>query len=173
MPFAEVKRHMFDLLQIQVSATFIEQISVRIGEKLSFDAEKKSHRPYAIANKEKDIDILYVGGDGVMVPLIEEDGVNYRKNKLGIVFNNKDIIQKINSKGVIERKIHRKKMVNSVADGVDPFKKMLFAAAVEKGFHSAKKVVFLSDGASWLIKCKDEFFPEAIRILDWYHAIER
>ena len=49
---------------------------------------------------------------------------------------------------------------------------MLFAAAVKKGFYAAKTVIFLSDGAVWLGKCKDELFPDAVKILDWYHAVE-
>ena len=172
MPFAEVKKQLFNLLNIKVSATFIEQITVRIGEKLWSDAEKKSNHPYRITNKEKNVETLYVEADGSMVPLIGESGIEYRENKLGIVFNDRDITQKMKKNGKIERKIIRKKVVSSLADGVSNFKKMLFAAAVEKGYYSAKTVVFLSDGASWLAKCKDEYFPKAIRILDWYHAIE-
>lgn len=172
MPFADVKRNIYDLLQIDVSTTFIEQLSVRIGDTLYKNAKKISKRPYKITDKEKDVDTLYIGADGAMVPLIEEEGVNYRENKLGILFNNNDIVQKKTKHNKIERKIIRKKIVNSLADGVEVFKEMLFAGAVEKGYYSAKVVVFLSDGASWLIKCKDEYFPNAIRILDWYHAIE-
>lgn len=172
MPFAEVKKQLFHLLTIKVSTTFIEQITVRIGEKIWLDAEKISNRPYTIKNKETDVETLYIEADGAMVPLIGDAGLEYRENKLGIIFNNKDITKKMKKNGMIERKIIRKKVVSSLADGVDRFKKMLFAASVEKGYYSAKTVVFLSDGASWLAKCKDEYFPRAIRILDWYHAVE-
>jgi len=172
LPFAEVKKQLFNLLNVEVSATFIEQITVRVGEKIWSDAEKKSNRPYKIKDKETDVETLYIEADGAMVPLIGDTGIEYRENKLGIVFNNRDITQKMKKNDKIERTIIRKKIVSSLANGVDSFKKMLFATAVEKGYYSAKSVVFLSDGAPWLAKCRDDYFPRAVRILDWYHAIE-
>ena len=49
---------------------------------------------------------------------------------------------------------------------------MLYAKAIEKGYHSARAVIFLSDGAAWLAKFRNEYFSTSIQILDWYHAIE-
>jgi hypothetical protein len=159
-------------LLLQLSTTFLEQVAVRIGNVIFKNNEKKSQRPYMIEKKEEDVDILYIEGDGSMVPLTGEGCVEYRENKLGIVFNNKDIIRKINKKGKESIEIIRKKLVSSLAQGVEPFKKLLYAAAIEKGYFNAKTVIFLSDGASWLSKLKDEYFPKAVKILDWYHAVE-
>ena len=107
-----------------------------------------------------------------MVPLAGEGKVEYKENKLGIVFTNRDVEQKIDKKGKITTHITDKKLVSSLAAGTEPFKKLLLAAAVKKGVHTAKTVIFLSDGATWLGKCKEELFPNAVRILDWYHALE-
>jgi len=172
MPFAEVKKQLYTLLNITISATFIEQTTVRIGEKLWLDAEKISQRPYEITDKETDVDTLYIEADGAMVPIIGDNGIEYKENKLGIVFNDRDIVQKTKKDGKIERKIIHKQFASSLGDGVENFKKILFSTAVQKGYYSSKTVVFLSDGAAWLAKCRDEYFPKSIRILDWYHAVE-
>lgn len=172
MPFNEVKKILRGLLGVSVSTTFIEQVTVRVGDTLWEKAEKESRRPYGIEKREKDVDFLYICPDGALVPLVGDGKVEYKENKLGIVFNNKDIEQKIDKKGKISTRITGKRLVSSLAEGVEPFKRMLFAAAVKKGFHAAKTVIFLSDGAVWLSKCKEELFPKAVRILDWYHALE-
>jgi hypothetical protein len=39
-------------------------------------------------------------------------------------------------------------------------------------FTRNKFIVFISDGAAWLAKCRQEHFPNASQILDWYHAVE-
>lgn len=160
------------LLNIDVSVTLISNIVTRFGSKLHSDYYKKSRRTYAIENKETNVDVLYVEADGAMTPLWGDKCREYKENKLGIVFNNKDIVHKITKNDHETCKVIHKKFVSSIAEGVEPFKKMLFAAAVEKGYHSAKKIVFLCDGASWLMKLRDEYFPNAIQILDWYHAVE-
>lgn len=116
--------------------------------------------------------MLYVESDGAMTPLWGDHKREYKENKLGIVFNNKDIVHKVSKKGKETSRIIRKKFISSIADGPEPARKMLFAAAVEKGYYSAKKVIFLCDGASWLTKCRENYFPQAIQILDWYHAVE-
>lgn len=155
-----------------MSTTFIEQLTVRIGDTLYSDAEKESRRPYAIEGKPCDIETLYICADGSMVPLTGDGKVEYKENKLGIVFNNDDILEKTGKNGKKTTQLVSKKLVSSLADGVEPFKKLLFSAAVKKGYYSSKTVIFLSDGAAWLSKCKEEYFSKAVKILDWYHAVE-
>jgi len=36
----------------------------------------------------------------------------------------------------------------------------------------AKELIFVADGAKWIWNIVDENFPNAIQILDWYHAVE-
>jgi len=172
MPFRDATKLCKEFLLVSISATMAEQVVSRVGYSLHKAQEKKGRLPYAIAKREKDVDTLYIEADGAMVPLLFGNGREYKENKLGIVFNNKDIHHCHHKDGTPFCEIYRKKMVSSLAEGVEPFKKMLYAAAVEKGVHRASQVIFLSDGASWLGKCKEEYFPDAIQILDWYHAVE-
>lgn len=172
MPFKDTKKLLFDLAGVELSATFIENITVQIGTRLHFDIQEKARRPYSIQNREQNVTTLYLGADGAMMPLVGDGNVDYKENKLGIVFNNNDIVYKKTKKGEVYSQIEKKRFVSSLAEGVDPFKKMFFSAAIEKGYYTAKEVIFLSDGAVWLEKCKDEYFPKAVKILDWYHATE-
>ncbi len=172
MPFKDARKLCKEFLMISLSVTLMKQVVTRIGAKLHSEHEEKGKRPYTIKNKESDVDVLYIEGDGAMVPVILDEGREYKENKLGIVFNNKDIVCKSKKNGDPYAEIQKKKMVSSIAEGVEPFKKMLYAAAVEKGLNRAKDVVFISDGAIWLGKCKEEYFPNAVQILDWYHAVE-
>jgi len=172
MPEEHVKKQMKSILDIDISVTSISNLVTRFGNSLHHVMERKAKRPYTIKEKEKNVDVLYIELDGAMTPLWGEHTREYKENKLGIVFNNKDIVYKIEKDGRKTSEIIRKKFISTIADGVEPAKKMLFAVAVEKGYYSAKQVIFLGDGASWLTKCREEYFSKAIQILDWFHAVE-
>lgn len=174
MPFEDTRKLIKEFTGLKLSVTFIENNIVRIGDSLYRKAEEKSKHPYTITKKQKGIQRMYIGADGAMVPLISnEKSVEYKENKLGIVFTDKDITYK-NGKTDKEPKAHieKKSFVSSIAEGIEPFKKMLFATAVEKGYYSAREIILIGDGASWIDKLCSEYFPKAIRILDWYHAVE-
>jgi hypothetical protein len=47
---------------------------------------------------------------------------------------------------------------------------VLLARAV--GYQNAPRRAFIADGAHWLWKLADDYFPSAIQILDWYHLAE-
>lgn len=48
----------------------------------------------------------------------------------------------------------------------------IYAEAVLRGVERAKQVVILGDGAVWIWKLAEEHFPEAVQILDFWHASE-
>lgn len=41
------------------------------------------------------------------------------------------------------------------------------------GYQNAKQRAFIADGAAWLWKLQEAYFPSATAILDWYHLAER
>jgi hypothetical protein len=55
---------------------------------------------------------------------------------------------------------------------VEEFRQMVLLEASKRGAAAARKLVFLGDGAPWIWKTASELFPQAIQILDWYHAVE-
>jgi hypothetical protein len=53
------------------------------------------------------------------------------------------------------------------------FGKKLYVLALRCGLRSAGVVIFIGDGARWIWKLVSYHFPEAIQIVDFYHATER
>lgn len=49
----------------------------------------------------------------------------------------------------------------------------LYLRAAATGFFAARLRCFISDGAAWIRNIAEEHFPDAVLILDWFHAMER
>jgi transposase len=43
---------------------------------------------------------------------------------------------------------------------------------VQRRADKARELIFVYDGAVWIWKLIAHYFPEAIQIADWYHAVE-
>lgn len=52
------------------------------------------------------------------------------------------------------------------------FSKLLWSSGVQRNAQLARELVFLGDGAEWIWNIVAENFPQAIQILDWFHACE-
>ena len=51
-----------------------------------------------------------------------------------------------------------------------PFAKRIRREAERRGFHTAPRQVVLGDGAPWIWNFADEHFPDAVQIVDIFHA---
>jgi len=54
----------------------------------------------------------------------------------------------------------------------EAFSTLLWATGCHYLADRAQELVFVCDGAKWIWRLVEENFPEAIQILDWYHAVE-
>jgi len=52
------------------------------------------------------------------------------------------------------------------------FGKLLWATGIQREALRAKEIVFLGDAAEWIWNLVQEHFPEAVQIVDWFHAAE-
>ena len=52
------------------------------------------------------------------------------------------------------------------------FDQLLYGLARQSGLEQARQIVVLGDGAPWIWKLACEHFPEAVQIVDLYHAQE-
>lgn len=52
----------------------------------------------------------------------------------------------------------------------EEFGELLWGTGVHHQADQAKELVFVCDGAAWIWKQVEKFFPNAIQIVDWYHA---
>ena len=55
----------------------------------------------------------------------------------------------------------------------EEFGKLLWATGCAVGADRARILVFICDGAVWIWNLIDHYFPSAIQIVDWYHAVDR
>lgn len=54
----------------------------------------------------------------------------------------------------------------------EQFAHLVWASAVQRRAHLAHELIILGDGAHWIWDIVDEHFPDAIQIVDWYHACQ-
>jgi hypothetical protein len=60
----------------------------------------------------------------------------------------------------------------AVLGTVDQFAPALWALAVERQVPQATQVAVTADGADWIWNLADDYFPNSVQIVDWYHATE-
>jgi hypothetical protein len=60
----------------------------------------------------------------------------------------------------------------AVVGSLDEFAPALWALAVERQVPQAAEVAVVADGADWIWNLTDDLFPDAVQIVDWYHATE-
>jgi hypothetical protein len=173
MPFKHVKDFMYDTFHISVSETCLQDITHKMGVKLFKDSEVKGRRPETVKNestgKEK---TLYLQVDGSMAPIKGDKERDFKEVKLGLAYYDSDIIKKTTKNGKERVEIRNKRFVSSIGEGVENFKRMFFSLAKLKGYYTIPEIVIISDGASWISKMREEYFPKAIYILDWYHVMD-
>jgi hypothetical protein len=60
----------------------------------------------------------------------------------------------------------------AVLGSVAEFAPALWALAVERQVPQAADVAVVADGADWIWNLTDDLFPDAVQVVDWYHATE-
>jgi hypothetical protein len=125
------------------------------------------------------IPVLYVEVDGTGVPMVgaelvgrkgkQPDGsAKTREVKLGCVFTQ----AQCDEEGNPVRDYQSTTYVGSFATA-QPFGALVRAEAFRRGMGRAERVVFLGDGAAWVWELARINFPDALQILDLFHALQR
>jgi len=55
----------------------------------------------------------------------------------------------------------------------EDFGRLVYLSGRQQGAHEAEELVFVADAAKWIWNLVEEHFPDAVQIVDWYHAAER
>ena len=93
------------------------------------------------------------------------------KNHTLIISGDLPIYTCTNRKGERQRQINKREYAAYIG-GVSEFKKHLFSCALKNGYGEYQETVLISDGAAWIRNMRDELFPDAQQILDYYHLCE-
>lgn len=158
---------------LEISGRSIQRMTSVVGSDIQSWLQKRTPD-----NAEDKPDIMYVSYDGTGVPTKKSetkgrkgkqpDGSSKgREVKLGCVFTQLRTV-----KGQLpDRDPDSTTYVASFDKSVD-FGGLIRKEAITRGMSSAGKVVVLGDGAPWIWEIARINFPDAVCILDLYHAYE-
>jgi len=180
-PFKEGKEDLKIYAGIEVSAKDVERVAERIGGHI--ETWQASEREMLLQSEtslpvNKSIPVLYVEMDGTGVPMVraETDGrkgkqpdgtAKTREVKLGCIFmqTTKD------ENGRPVRDPGSTSFVGAIEES-ERFGTRIEAEAIRRGLFNAYRVVVLGDGAVWIRTLCELRFPNALQIVDLYHARE-
>ena len=148
-------------------ANQVEQTGNQLQEQ-EFNCSKKSitEPQFEFPNKsEEKSDLLYVGVDGVMTPLNQQQG--YKEAKVGVIFWSKDYQKTKGKRG----RIRRREYVATLKSRTE-FRNRVSLLYHQVAAQKAKSTVVIGDGAHWIWEMAREQFPDSIEILDFFHLSE-
>jgi len=120
-------------------------------------------------------DLIVVTADGgrVQTRQADEEGGAWKEDKIGAVYEASP--RKDPAAREAEKYEGAKALTKTFAATMQPWEEfggMLCVEAYKRGYVEAKEKLFISDGAQSLRTFRQDHFPEATFILDWYHAAE-
>ena len=176
--FAESSEDLAVFADLKVDAKDVERIAENTGRVVDDWIAREGTKARLMAPDEEDSETLYVSFDGTGVPMRPEeltqtrgkgpDGkAKTREVKLGCVFTQTTT----DKEGRPVRDEASTTYVGAIENSVD-FGHRIHAEAMRRAMAGAKRAVVITDGARYNKSIIDEHFPNAIRILDLYHARE-
>ncbi len=166
---------------IDVSAKDVERVAEAVGEDMErwTAGERETLIEQEPPGRPKDqVPVLYISYDGTGVPMVaaalqgrqgkQPDGSSVtREVKLGCVFTQ----TATDDKNRPLRDPASTSFVGAI-ETAEVFGWRIYGEALRRGLLTAKKVVVLADGAAWIWNIAQLHFPQAIQIIDLYHARE-
>lgn len=158
--FEEGSETLFRLLQIEVSNKQIQRVSEHYGACLEQHTKKIIEEGSLLEHIETKSETYNYGmTDGSMVFTREE---GWKEIKLGRVFNSNENIAVTEKRNEIKNSKYCAYLGNFAA----------FLQRFELLLKGMKNLVFIADGAKWFWEWASTYYPQAIQILDYYHAKE-
>jgi len=153
---------------LEVSRNKIHQMAWEEGEKITAWQERRRE---AVFGKGESLseearegpEVLYIQVDGTAVN--DRESGEWMECRVGTSFSRRVNI----SKG---RVWLRDKKTYASVEKADSFVEKFYIECLKQGVENAGKVYFISDGAIWIKNLKEDYFPQAVGVLDIWH-IER
>jgi hypothetical protein len=177
--FVEAEEDLSTYTGLQLHRRDIERVAEEVGRNIdAWQARENQHRLNAPEPRNPPIPILYVSFDGTAIPMRRKelhgrrgkgsDGkAKGREVKLGCVFTQ----TATNAEGYPVRDEDSTTYVGAIESSTF-FGQRIFAETLRRGLNHAEKLVALTDGATYNRTIIQEHFPQAIHIIDLYHARE-
>ena len=178
-PFEHGREQMKLLAGLEVNAKAVERTAEAIGGDIAAREQQQIQRALQLALPVlvgEPIPILYIQMDGTGVPMVRKetegrkgktDGepAHTREAKLGCVFTQTSC----DKEGFPVRDPDSTTYTGAI-ETAEEFGRRLYREAWNRGLSRARKIVILGDGAEWIRNLAELHFPDAIHIVDLYHA---
>jgi len=176
--FIEAEEDLRVYTGVELDRRDIQRVSEAVGRQIDVWQAREDQKLLKAPPQTAAIPILYVSFDGTGIPMRREelrgrkgkgpDGKpKSREVKLGCVFTQ----TATNEEGFPVRDEASTTYVGAIESST-LFGQRLYAEALRRGMTAAAKLVILTDGATYNRSIIQEHFPDAIHIIDLYHARE-
>jgi hypothetical protein len=165
--FEEARQQIQRFLQVEVSANTIRQETQLLGERQAQQEQKwieNSQNLAYLQQREQGQERpqrLYGSMDGAFVPIEQE----WKEAKLISWYQ---VGKRYGAEAWHAQEIHYYPSLEEAAS----FGELVWATGVQHQANRAQELIFVCDGAAWIWKLVDQYFPEAVQIVDWYHACQ-
>lgn len=178
-PFDQGRGQMKVLAGLEVTTKSVERTAEALGTDIAQREQKEIQQALQLDLPTvggRPIPILYVEMDGTGIPVVKKEAVgrqgkkegqpaHTREVKLGCVFTQTGWDQE----GYPIRDPDSTTYTGAI-ETAEEFGKRLYLEAWKRGWGRAHKRVVMGDGAEWIWNLAAEHFPDAIQIVDLYHA---
>jgi hypothetical protein len=158
--FEEASELIEKLLGLNICSMQIQRVSEYYGEKLDPAVNRNIEVCIPKLENVKKDDAVYVMVDGSMLNTREE---KWKETKLARIFSHDNILKMSDKRSEIRNSVYVSHM-----GGIEAFLPKL-----ERHLCGYKNKIIIADGARWIWKWSDDNFPNAIQILDFFHAKEK
>ena len=178
-PFDHGREQMQLLAGLEVTTKSVERTAEVIGEDIARRERAEIQKALQLdlpAIVGEPTPVLYVQMDGTGVPVVKKETLgrkgktsgqpaHTREAKLGCVFTQTTW----DEEGFAIRDPDSTTYTGAI-ETAEEFGKRIYREAWKRGWSRAKKKVVIGDGAEWIWNLVAEQFPDAMQIVDLYHA---
>jgi len=150
---------------LEVSRNKIHQMAWEEGERITAWQERRREAVFGKGETlpeeaQEGPEVLYIQVDGTAVN--DRESGEWMECRVGTSFSRRVNV----SKG---RVWLRDKKTYASVETADSFGEKFYIECLKQGVENAGKVYFISDGAIWIKKLKNDYFPQAVGVLDIWH----
>jgi len=179
LSFEESSRMIYNLASLHVGPKQIERAAEALGKEIA------RHEKAEVVETAPCSTTMYLGIDGTGCP-VRKEGTEGRKGKqadgsaktrevkLAVIFSADSTDEDgthVRDRGSVSYNAAIESAATKDPDGgLSEFAARVEREAVRRGFSQAERKVVIGDGAPWIWNMAAEQFPDAIQVIDLYHA---
>jgi len=179
LSFRESSQMIENLASLHIGIKQVERAAEALGEEIAQKEESEIEESSPCSTT------MYLGIDGTGCPVRKEEtkgrkgkqpdgSAKTREVKLAVVFSadsrDKKGIPTRDKGSVTYNAAIESAALGDLEESLSEFGRRVERETQRRGFHQAKRQVIIGDGAKWIWNIADEQFPDAIQIIDLFHA---